>query len=126
MEKKSLWEIIKSAAVAEDGQGSSKRMASFYFIVILTSSLIGIEEYCYLLASQALAPTTIHMVVVKAHEPIIWSILITAMIYSGLTSVDKLIDFFKFLRGGNPDIKPVNETVTKTSHKEETNTTKTT
>ena len=104
-ENKTLWQIIKSAAIGDDGNGSSKRMASFYFIVVLTTSLVGIEEYCYILASKTLAPTSIHLIVVKSHEPIIWSILISAMIYSGLTSVDALIGLIKFIRGGNVQSK---------------------
>lgn len=101
MENKTLWQIIKGTLLGTDNEGSAKRATGFWLTIALVSSLIGAEEYCYILANACVTPTIAQMIVVKSHESIIWSILISGMIYSGLTSVDKIIDFFKFIKGGN-------------------------
>lgn len=103
MENKSLYQIIKGTLLGTDNEGSAKRATGFWLTIFLVSSLVGVEEYCYIIAVSALVPTAAQMVVVKSHESVIWSILISGMIYSGLTSVDKIIDFFKFLKGGNQE-----------------------
>ncbi len=108
MENKSLWQIIKGTLLGTDNEGSAKRATGFWLTIALVSSLIGAEEYCYILANACITPTAAQIIVVKSHESIIWSILISGMIYSGLTSVDKIIDFFKFIKGGSE--KPADKT----------------
>jgi len=97
--EKSMWATIKGTLIGSDGEGSAKRAASAYFTMVLLTSLIGIEEYCYYLAIKSLDPTTAQMIVVRSHESIIWLICLTLWLFFGFTSVDKIIDFIKFIKG---------------------------
>lgn len=96
---KTLWQIIKGTLIGEDGEGSAKRAASFYFTLVLLTSMIFVEEYCYYLATLSASPTTAQMVVIKSHEPIMFSILLTLWIFFGFTSFDKIVDAFKWFKG---------------------------
>lgn len=99
MENKSFWQIIKGSFLGTDGEGSGKRMASFYFTIVLLTSMIAIEEYCYYLAAISTIPTTVQTIIVRSHEPILFSLLLTLWIFFGFTSADKVIDFVKFIKG---------------------------
>lgn len=101
MENKSLWQLLKGTLMGTDNEGSAKRATGFWLTIIILTSLVIVEEYCYIIANKALIPTTAQMVTVNSHTTIIGSVIVTGLIYGGLTSVDKLIDLFKFIKGGN-------------------------
>lgn len=101
MENKSLWQIIKGSFTGSDNEGSAKRMASFYFTAVLITAMVGVYLYCYYLAVNAAAPTTTQTIVVNSFEWTFGAMLLTVWVFFGFTSGDKLMDLFRFMRGGN-------------------------
>lgn len=97
--KKSFWEIIKGTLTGVDNEGSAKRITTFYFAVILITSLTLVYEYCFYLAVISLVPTVVQVSVVKMYEAIHFSLQLTLWLLCGLATVETVTSLIRTIRG---------------------------
>lgn len=99
MEKKTFIEIIKGTLTGTDGDGSAKRITSFWFAVVLLGTLTGVYEHCFYLSVTSLVPTKVQEMVVRMYEPLHYSLQLTIWMLCGLATIETVTALIKTLKG---------------------------
>jgi len=102
-DKKTLWDILKGSLAGFEGEGSNKRVASFYIITILITGMIACFLYSYIYVIHAKDSSNSTMYVLKSFNMIFNTFIVFLSVLMGLASVEQVINVFKMIRGQKPD-----------------------
>ena len=105
METKSLWQILKGTLLGTDSEGSAKRATSFFFVIILLTSLTLVYEYCFYISIIAKEPTAVQTMVVKMYEAIHFSLQLSIWVFLGLATIESVTNLWKTIKGNNTEAK---------------------